>query len=109
MSHGVHNGPDGMLLFDGCAECEERAQDPLGGLLQLDHDRALAAWRLMRAEHWSGGGGAGREVSECEDALITALYRVAVWLERNAGLAPEQVEDWILMHKLKLEAEVRGV
>lgn len=96
MTHGIHEGPAGTLLFDGCAECEERARDPLGALLHMDHERALNAWRLMRAEKWSGGEGAGRDVSACEELVIDHLYRVGVWLERNAGLSPQQIENAIV-------------
>lgn len=92
MSHGVHDGPAGMVLFDGCAECKERAADPLHALLHMDQHNALKMWRLMRAERWSGGEGAGREVSECEGIVLEATYRIAVYLERNVGLKPETIE-----------------
>lgn len=95
MSHADHlhlpGAHPGMLLFDGCRECERRATDPLTAILHLDEDRQLLAWRLMRAVKWSTGDGIDRPISQCERALIGAMYSIGVWLERG-GISPDEVE-----------------
>jgi hypothetical protein len=80
MSHSYHRGPEGAVLYDFCWECDDRAGDPLNGLMMLDKDNMA---RLLARVH-------AVEFDHTEDSYLTAneakigraLYRLLVLLER---------------------------
>lgn len=47
-AHAPHESLPGyqpeMMLFDGCPECEARAQHPMEALLRMDDERLQHAW-----------------------------------------------------------------
>jgi hypothetical protein len=97
----------GNVLHDGCQECEDRATSPLNGLLHLDHHRFRQAWADMLEEKWSGGSGLARKVSVCDQQLMSALYSIAVLLERAAGMDPHATLAAIDEKSSELEAMLR--
>lgn len=83
MSHDLHNGREGTIIYDGCAECDERAAEPLIALLNLDSGnfQALRA-RMLDVEFGEGGG----YYSDNEARVGRALYRIAVLEERHGRI-----------------------
>lgn len=79
------------VYHDGCPVCEDRAKHPLGALGHLDHTNMLKLWRDMRAEKWPGGAGVDRNLSLCDARMLSALYLIAVFLQRMS-IDPEEIE-----------------
>lgn len=100
--HALAGYDEGNVLHDGCAECEARAAAPLDGLMALDHVNRAQLWRDMRAHKWSGGAGLDRNLSDADAQMLTALYRIAVFLER-AGIGPDEVERRMVVENQELE------
>ena len=90
MSHGPHEeiqGKEGALLYDGCAECESRAEAGLEGCLHLDLWSFAEAWnRMVDVEHEEEGA----YRSEAEAKLCRSLYHVALLIERHGTRNPWQ-------------------
>ena len=84
MSHDIHEGPDGAILYDGCDECSARANDPLSGLLALDHDNfARLHKRVLDVEDH---GGTYLTVNEAK--IGQALGRLLILIERHPQVFP---------------------
>ena len=89
MSHDPHSGREGAILYDGCAECDARAADPIEGLLHMDPTTFAAMWDRMRAvEYGTGPLGSGDEAyrSRNEAKVGKHLYYVSLLLQRHAVL-----------------------
>lgn len=76
------------FLVDGCARCAELSAAPLG----LDTHHIAALWPVM-VRHFSGSWrlapeGTRRPLSLAEEEACRQLYRIAVFLERFAGVDP---------------------
>lgn len=108
--HRFHEGLPGHdprnVLHDGCPECEARAADPLDGLCALDHRNFRQAWADMLDARWSGGLGLDRNVSTCDAKLHTALYTIAVLMERAADIDPRETLLLIDARTIELEARL---
>jgi hypothetical protein len=94
MAHAYHGdlGPEGTLYFDGCEECEERADQGIQGLLNLEPIRAEVLWRRMivtergkkaRVENLPGYSVQKGYLSNAEARAGRQLYYLAVMLERS--------------------------
>lgn len=87
MSHdpNAHSENENGILYDGCAECEERAAAGLEGLLRLDSTNIDLLWnRMLNTEYYGKGKPeAGVYISYCERQLGHELYLMAVLLERT--------------------------
>lgn len=83
MSHDYHVGPDDAVLFDGCDECSDRANNPLDGLMTLDGERlAMLHKRVLDVEF----RGTDHYRTDNEARIGRALYRLLVLLERYPEL-----------------------
>jgi hypothetical protein len=86
MSHDPHDQLPGyspaQLLHAGCGECDQRAGQPDGGLLNLAPDRFEAAWRRAAAF----GLNLVDDLDPAELRLISTLWAVQVQLEKR-GIA----------------------
>lgn len=80
-SHTCSPGHAGVLA-DGCARCDEHAENPL---LTLDAPKTAELWDKMIAVEY-GSDGAYETVNEKKAGRV--LYHVALWLERRLGLRP---------------------
>lgn len=81
MSHDIHNGPDDAVLYDGCAECDDRADMGMAGILYLDaRNVARLASRMQAVEY---GHGADSYRSRNEARLGRELYYVSLLLQRH--------------------------
>lgn len=82
MSHDYHQGAEDAILYDGCAECDARAKNPMVGLLNLDEERFETLWRRMLAveDNDSTYYRSGNEA-----ALGKHLNYVRILIERHAG------------------------
>lgn len=96
----------GNIWHDGCEECEDRAASPFTSLHTLDHNSFRQAWADMLAAKWSGGEGLTRSVSACDRRLLSALYDIAVVLERAAGQDPRVTLVTIDARNEELEAKL---
>ena len=87
MSHDFHQGPEDAVLFDYCAECDERADDPIKALLSLDSGNFERLLARMRAVELGDGREAYRTRNEAR--VGSGLYHIHVLLERHGrnGLA----------------------
>ena len=75
------------ILFDGCQECEEKAEKVL---YAFDHEFSAALWQKMVAvEHRDEGS----YRSQAERQACVRLYEVAVFLERHTRLDPWTLFD----------------
>lgn len=86
MSHDYHRGPRDAILYDGCAECDARAADPMDGLLRLDIETFVEFWERMRAvEYGDGPFGSGHESyrSTNEAKVGKHLYYISLLLQRH--------------------------
>lgn len=81
------------VFFDGCAECERKAEDPLlwGGLLPV------AVWAKMLQVEF--GDESYRSAAEAKAGRVA--YHQAIFLERNMGL-PAQLVFGIMRSKAGL-------
>lgn len=85
MGHDYHEGPDGAVLYDGCEECDERAADPINGLLRLDGERFRTLWkRMIEVERENKG----EYLTFNERALGRHLYYITVLEERHTPIDP---------------------
>jgi len=95
MSHVYHGDlgcPEGTIIYDGCPECEERAERGMEGLCTQDSVRVEAIWRRMIATERRFGselvddlpGYPCKEgyLSDAEARIGRPLYLLAVMLER---------------------------
>lgn len=73
----IYDDPDDALLFDGCDRCDEQATYPLSGA--IDPVKTTALWRRMLDVE----RGDGLYLTHAESKACTALYGIAVWVERN--------------------------
>lgn len=103
--HAFHEGLAGyhpeQILHDGCPECEDRAAMGVDALGHLDDFARIRAWRLMRAEKWSGGESVGYPVSVLDWTLANTLYAVAVFMER-CGIKPDEIEARLCAKSLEV-------
>lgn len=110
MTHDYHDGLPGFdagnIWHDGCRECEVRAANILSGLTSLDHHNFRQAWADMLAAKWSGGEGLNRNVSACDWRLQSALYTIAVLMERATGADPRDTLAAIDAKNAELEARL---
>jgi hypothetical protein len=77
--------PDGTILFDGCPECEERAQG-IQGACELDATNFRVLWGRMISTEF--GEGDDRYRTHAEARLGSRLYNMAVLMERHLGIDP---------------------
>jgi hypothetical protein len=80
MSHDYHEGPDDAVIYDGCGECDDRAAEPLSGLLTLDaanFERLRA--RMLAVEY----GDSDHYRTGNEARLGSALYKIQILHERH--------------------------
>ena len=102
MSHDYHGDLDGFpdaILYDGCEECEARAEKGLSGLLDLDSANLGLLWRRCVNEEYGGSveqNDAGRYRSACEAKLGWQLYLVGVLTERFENEAELDKRPWRL-------------
>lgn len=81
--HDYHVPVEGAILYDGCAECDRRAADPLTGLLNLDATNFARLHARMVAVELEGDADHYRSINEA--TLAKALYRIHVLAERHPG------------------------
>lgn len=103
MTHGVHKGgeprePGDPVLWDGCAECEERGKDPARAISNMDPDRFAEAWTRAVQAQSSGLP----DIQLCEVKTLNAIAAVRAQLELHpetlavvgkAGLAVRDAFD----------------
>jgi hypothetical protein len=83
VSHDPHEGADGTLVYDNCAECDSRAADPLEGLLHYDAERfAQLHERMVNVEYRNGD----HYRSSNEARVCKALYYVRLLTDRHAAV-----------------------
>jgi hypothetical protein len=87
--HGNLGMPEGTLFYDGCPECEKRAEGGVRGLLTQDIDRVHAMWDRMVSEERGDGEDGFR--SECERKIGRDLYAFGVLLERDGHRDPWRI------------------
>lgn len=83
MSHDYHQGPEGAVLYDGCAECEQRAADPINALLNMDAATfAILENRMFGVEY------DGREsyLTDNEAKVGKHLYYISILNERHGAV-----------------------
>lgn len=90
MSHAYHPNLEGYdersVLHDGCATCEERANNGIQGLLYLDGSVQRRLYRKMLVSEGKLEGerlGEDAISSRCDQLMTRALYHLAVLLERS--------------------------
>jgi len=81
MSHDLHDGPDDAVLYDGCAECDSRADQGIAGILNLDAQNVARLSSRMQAVEYGHGVAAYRSHNEAR--LGRELYYVSLLLERH--------------------------
>lgn len=81
MSHDYHQGPEDAVLYDGCAECDERARNPLDALCRLDNHNYAALRDRMMAVEFGSDGDYYRTTNESR--VGKALYLIALLEERH--------------------------
>lgn len=83
MSHDYHQSDHSdTIIFDGCAECDARAADPMEALLRLDSVSFRAMCDRMHAVE-SGDREAYRSTNEAR--VGKCLYAIAVLEERHGS------------------------
>lgn len=80
MSHDYHQGPEDAILYDGCEECDQRAADPMNGLLHLDSASFVELWERMLAVE---GDDSDHYRTRNEAALGHHLNSVRILIERH--------------------------
>lgn len=85
MSHDIHEGPDGAVIYDGCEECDERAKNPLESLCRLDGDNYAALRMRMLCTEFGRTGPPGY-LTDNEAKLGGAMYLIAILEERHGRL-----------------------
>lgn len=83
MSHDYHKGREGTIIYDGCAECDERVKDPIKALLNLDTDNYQALRERMQRVEFAGTE-TYRSVNEAR--VGKHLYAIAVLEERHGAV-----------------------
>jgi hypothetical protein len=83
MSHDYHQGPEGAVLYDDCAECDARAAKPLDALLHLDaaHFSTLEN-RMYEVEYRK----TGHYLTGNEAKVGKALYAISILNQRHGGV-----------------------
>jgi hypothetical protein len=89
MSHNAHTGPEDAILFDGCDECSDRANDPIDGLMWLDEEHLSRLHRRVTDVEFLGRDHY-RTVNEAK--IGRALYRLLVLLERYPDVFEKEVK-----------------
>jgi hypothetical protein len=100
MSHGYHprhnelddtRGPS-PIFFDGCEDCEEKANDPL----RWSQEVAAAVWKKMNEVEYKH---TGRYRSDAEAKAGLRAYHISVFVERNMLMGPSMqlsaIEVWL--------------
>jgi hypothetical protein len=83
VSHDYHEGREGTIIFDGCAECDERAADPIKALLNLDAENYQALRARMLAVEFDGT----ESYRSANEARVGKhMYAIAVLEERHGAL-----------------------
>ena len=78
--HGLHDGPEGAILFDGCEECDARASDPIDALLKFDGERFLDfTERMLHVEY----DGQGSYLTKNEAKVGRHLYYISLLVQRR--------------------------
>lgn len=84
MSHDYHQGREGTIIFDGCAECDERAADPIKALLNLDTENFQRLRERMLSVEFGDDSNYYR--SDNEARVGKHLYALAVLEERHGAV-----------------------
>jgi len=62
-----------QILYDGCEECESRAQSRNLGIAYLDRHNSARA--MLRAIAWNGGADVGR-ISKAETPMLDVMWAI---------------------------------
>jgi hypothetical protein len=79
MTHDIHAGPEGAVLWDECGECRYRSEHPDMAISHMDPRSLAEAW--ARAMEWNAGD--LRDVTSAELPVLRILWAVQVQLEQR--------------------------
>lgn len=83
MSHDYHDGPEGAVLFDGCEECDYRAENPMDALLRMDNTTfSTFENRMFEVEYENRGS----YLTSNEAKVGRVLYLISILNERHGAV-----------------------